>query len=60
MRHTRSCELSPTPRLGMISLVPDEPVDEFAFLQETAEEAGIAWAGSPRVERQAVAWAAAW
>ena len=38
----------------MISLVPDEPVDEFAFLQEAAEEAGIAWAVAPRVERRAV------
>jgi pimeloyl-ACP methyl ester carboxylesterase len=39
----------------MISLVPDELVDEFASLQETAKEAGIAWPGAPHVERRAVA-----
>jgi len=38
----------------MISLVPDAPVDEFAFLQETAEEAGLPWSGRPSVERRAV------
>ncbi len=45
----RSCR-----RWGMIAPMAAVGIDEFAFLEETAAEAGLAWSGAPRVERQAL------
>ena len=50
MRRTPSCELSLVPRLGNDHPVPAEGFDEFAFLQETAAEAGLGVTVEPEDE----------